>query len=47
MSDRTWMTVPSRPYSFMGIIETSLKSVDNRVFNTLSGRLYQGLPHNG
>ena len=32
MSDRTWMTVPSRPYSFMGIIETFLKSVDDRVF---------------
>ena len=45
MSDRTWMTVPSHPYSFMGIIETSLKSVDDRV--PLSERLYQGLPHNG
>ena len=31
MSDRSWMTVPSRSSSFMGIIETSLKSVDDRV----------------
>ena len=31
MSDKTWITVPSYPYSFMDIIETSLKSVDDRV----------------
>ena len=31
MSDRTWMAVPSRSSSFMGIIETSLKSVDDCV----------------
>ena len=31
MSDRSWMTVPSRSSSFMGIIETSFKSVDDRV----------------
>ena len=31
MSDRTWMTVSSRSSSFMGIIEISLKSMEDRV----------------
>ena len=42
MSDRTWMTVPSHSSSFMGIIETSLKSVDDRVLQYIIWKVVPG-----